>query len=106
MTKRILAAALLAASLCGSAAAQDNTAVQFKPYGFIRNYLVVDSRESIYGTDDFFYYVPKDRNIVGGEDLNGQTTFSYGAITSRLGLDVTGYQINGWKVAGKIEGDF
>jgi len=106
MTKRILAAALLAASLCGSAAAQDNTAVQFKPYGFIRNYFVVDSRESIYGTDDFFYYVPKDRNIVGGEDLNGQTTFSYGAITSRLGLDVTGYQINGWKVAGKIEGDF
>ena len=106
MTKRILAAALLAASLCGSAAAQDNTAVQFKPYGFIRNYFVVDSRESIYGTDDFFYYVPKDRNFVGGEDLNGQTTFSYGAITSRLGLDVTGYQINGWKVAGKIEGDF
>lgn len=106
MTKRILAAALLAASLCGSAAAQDNTNVQFKLYGFVRNLFVADSRESVYGTDDFFYYVPKDRNIVDGEDLNAQMNYSYGALTSRIGLDVLGYQVNGWSVNGKLEADF
>ena len=100
--KSFAAAALLSLTLAGSLSAQ----VQFKPFGFIRNYLVVDSRESIYGTDDFFFYVPKDRNIVDGDDLNRQTTVSYGAITSRLGLDVVGYDINGWDVTARLESDF
>ena len=99
--KFILAIALLAASL--NAGAQD---AQFKWYGFIRNYAVADSRESVYGTEDFFYYLPKDRNVVDGQDLNSQRTFAFAAITSRLGLDVTGYQIEGWKVGAKLEADF
>ena len=99
--KFILAAALLAASL--NAGAQDT---QFKWYGFIRNYAVADSRESVYGTEDFFYYLPKDRNVVDGQDLNSERTFAFAAITSRLGLDVTGYEIEGWKVGAKLEADF
>lgn len=99
--KFILAIALLAASL--NAGAQD---AQFKWYGFIRNYAVADSRESVYGTEDFFYYLPKDHNVVDGQDLNSQRTFAFAAITSRLGLDVTGYQIEGWKVGAKLEADF
>ena len=99
--KFILAIALLAASL--NAGAQD---AQFKWYGFIRNYAVADSRESVYGTEDFFYYLPKDRNVVDGQDLNSQRTFAFAAITSRLGLDVTGYEIEGWKVGAKLEADF
>ena len=99
--KFILAIALLAAAL--NAGAQDT---QFKWYGFIRNYAVADSRESVYGTEDFFYYLPKDRKMVGGEDLNAVHTFAFAAITSRLGLDVTGYQVEGWKVGAKLEADF
>ncbi len=104
MTKKfILAIALLAATL--SAAAQEN-APKLKWYGFIRNYAVADSRESVYGTEDFFYYLPKDTKIVNGTDLNAQHTFAFAAITSRLGLDVTGYEVNGWKVGAKLEADF
>ena len=99
--KFILAIALLAASL--NAGAQDT---QFKWYGFIRNYAVADSRESVYGTEDFFYYLPKDRKVVDGQDLNSERTFAFAAITSRLGLDVTGYQVEGWKVGAKLEADF
>ena len=99
--KFILAIALLAASL--NAGAQET---QFKWYGFIRNYAVADSRESVYGTEDFFYYLPKDRNVVDGQDLNSERTFAFAAITSRLGLDVSGYQIEGWKVGAKLEADF
>ena len=104
MTKKIiLAIALLAATL--SAAAQDSTP-KFKWYGFIRNYAVADTRESVYGTEDFFYYVPKDIKVVNGTDLNAQKTFAFAAITSRLGLDVTGYEVSGWKVGAKLEADF
>jgi hypothetical protein len=104
MTKKtILAIALLAATL--SAAAQE-TAPKFKWYGFIRNYAVADTRESIYGTEDFFYYVPKDIKMVNGTDLNAQKTFAFAAITSRIGLDVTGYEVSGWNVGAKIEADF
>ena len=103
MTKKIiLAIALLAATL--SAAAQD--APKFKWYGFIRNYAVADTRESIYGTEDFFYYVPKDVKMVNGTDLNAQKTFAFAAITSRIGLDVTGYEVSGWNVGAKLEADF
>ena len=104
MTKKIiLAITLLAATL--SAAAQES-APKFKWYGFIRNYAVADTRESVYGTEDFFYYVPKDTKIVNGTDLNAQRTFAFAAITSRLGLDVTGYEVSGWNVSAKLEADF
>lgn len=104
MTKKIIfAIALLAATL--SAAAQE-TAPKFKWYGFIRNYAVADTRESIYGTEDFFYYVPKDIKMVNGTDLNAQKTFAFAAITSRIGLDVTGYEVSGWNVGAKLEADF
>ena len=104
MTKKIfIAIALLAASL--SAAAQENT-THFKWYGFIRNYAVADTRESVYGTEDFFYYVPKDTKIVNGTDMNAEKTFAFAALTSRLGLDVTGYEVQGWKVGAKLEADF
>ena len=104
MTKKtILAIVLLAATL--SAAAQE-TAPKFKWYGFIRNYAVADTRESIYGTEDFFYYVPKDVKMVNGTDLNAQKTFAFAAITSRIGLDVTGYEVSGWNVGAKLEADF
>ena len=57
MSKRFfVAVALLAAAL--SANAQET---QFKWYGFIRNYAVADSRESVYGT------VPSsERNLISG----------------------------------------
>ena len=102
MTKRIIAAALLAFSLL-NASAQD---AQLKWYGFIRNYFVADTRESVYGVEDFFYYVPKDVNMSGGEDLNARGTYAFAALTSRLGVNVTGYEVEGWKVGAKIETDF
>ena len=106
MTQKFFAAALLAVTLAGPVSAQEAAVSHFKPYGFIRNYAVMDTRESVYGTEDFFYYVPKDTKVVGGDDLNQQLTFSFAAITSRLGLDVTGYEYEGWKFGAKFEGDF
>ena len=79
----------------------------FKLYGFIRNYFAFDSRESISGTGDIFYYLPKDVSLnEAGEDVNAVSSFRFLALTSRLGVDVSGYSIGNVHFGAKIEGDF
>ncbi len=78
-----------------------------KIYGFIRNYFAYDTRESSAGTGDLFYYAPKDNNFnAAGEDLNAISSFRFLSLTSRFGLDVTGYQFGRTKFGAKIETDF
>ena len=85
--------------------AQEAPKNNFKFYGFIRNYFVYDSRESVSGTGNLFYYLPKDIN--GAEqDLNAQPSFRFLALTSRVGVDVSGYYINNVHFGAKIEADF
>ena len=103
--KRIVIA-VSALSLLGTAAMAQESKPQLKWYGFIRNYAAVDTRESVAGTEDFFFYLPKDEKIVDGEDLNARTSARFAALTSRLGLDVTGYEFDGWNMGAKIEADF
>lgn len=102
--KKILTASVLMLVSLG-VFAQENTAM-FKWYGFIRNYFAYDSREMVSGTEDFFTYVPKDVNMSGGVDLNQISSFRFASLTSRLGLDVTGYEIEDWKLSARIEADF
>ena len=80
----------------------------YKLYGFIRNYFIYDSRESKSGTSDLFYYMPLDRrmNEDGSLDLNDHVSFRFVALTSRVGLDVTGYQMNNVHFGAKVEADF
>ncbi len=78
----------------------------FKFYGFIRNYFVYDSRESVSGTGDLFYYLPKDVNMQDGIDVNDTPSFRFLALTSRLGVDVSGYYIGNVHFGAKFEGDF
>ncbi len=89
----------------------------FKPYGFFRNYFAFDSRESISGTGDLYNYQPKDENwnqteaeaAVSGverQDLNAVSTFRFLSLTTRVGLNIVGYQWRGTEFGGKIEADF
>ena len=79
----------------------------FKLYGFIRNYFIYDSRESVSGTGDLFYYLPKDVNYNAlGQDLNASSSFRFLSLTSRLGVDVSGYSVGNVHFGAKIEGDF
>ena len=78
----------------------------FKPYGFIRNYFAFDTHASVAGTDDLYYYMPKDQNMVDGQDLNETPSFRFAALTTRFGIDVVGYEVSGYKIGAKIEADF
>ena len=74
----------------------------FKFYGFIRNFFAFDTRESTAGTGDLFYYLPKDQKLNElGDDLNAMPSFRFLALTSRLGVDVSGYQV-GCKGRGRL----
>ncbi len=101
--KKILTVSLLSLA-AASAFAQGGA--QLKWYGFVRNYFAYDSRETLAGTEDLFTYLPKDEKIVDGVDLNEVSSFRFAALTSRLGLDVSGYEVEGWKAGAKIEADF
>ena len=107
MKKSILTfvAALFALVLSAGVAAQDSKPT-LKWYGFVRNFFTFDTRESLSGVEDLFFYVPRDRKVVNGEDVNAVNSFRFAALTSRLGLDINGYQINGWNVDARLEMDF
>lgn len=85
---------------------KDHLQNHFKLYGFIRNYFIYDSRESVSGTADLFYYLPKDVSMKDGIDVNDTPSFRFLALTSRLGVDVSGYHIGNVHFGAKIEGDF
>ena len=105
--KLIISAALIAFSaFSASAAEKAEPKNNFKIYGFIRNYFTFDSRESVSGTGDLFYYLPKDASMKDGIDVNDQASFRYLSLTSRLGVDVSGYYVGNAHFSAKIEGDF
>ena len=106
----MLSAVLLSFCAVNSAAAEPEQKAEpknhFKLYGFVRNYFIYDSRESVSGTADLFYYLPKDVSMKDGIDINDESSFRFVALTSRLGVDVTGYSIGNVHFGAKIEGDF
>ncbi len=102
-----LATFLLAVLLCGSMAfAQEEKPSKFSLYGFIRNYMVADSRAVNAGTEDLYFYMPQGRNMVNGSDLNAGFNWRFVSLTTRLGLDVSGYKWGSMGVSGKVEADF
>jgi len=93
-------------------AAKSHLKQHFKPYGFIRNYFTYDSRECIAGTGDLYFYMPKDESWnkttdpALREDLNNVSNFRFLSLTTRVGLNIVGYQWRNTEFSGKIEADF
>jgi hypothetical protein len=104
MKKIITIIAFAAATL--SAFAQDSKP-SIEIHGFIRNFYAFDSRKMKGLTEDFFTYVPYDQKLASnGDDVNGYPNFRFAALTSRLWVEVKGYEVEGWKVGARVEGDF
>lgn len=78
-----------------------------KLYGFVRSYYYYDNRANFQSGDGLTNRYPKDEaNNVFGEDMNDVSASSLMAITTRIGLDLTGPKILNAKSSGKIEMDF
>lgn len=64
-----------------------------KPYGFVRNYFYYDSRQNYSSNMGLFGQIPKDEVYDKSNpdyDLNSESEMNYLAITTRLGLNVSG----------------
>ena len=103
---RTASSATTGESSAGESSAVSQLKAHFKPYGFIRNYFAYDSRECVSGTGELYNFLPKDNNFVEGVDLNRQASFKFLSLTSRLGLDVVGYQVGKTHFGAKVEADF
>ena len=89
--------------------AQNEVKAHFKPYGFVRNYGIFDSRKSASLTEEIFYLYPLDVDYADEEgtiDKNAVPNFKYQALTTRLGLNIVGYEFGKTRIEGKIEADF
>ena len=107
MTFAIAFSALLSVSGLQAQERSDMLKSHFTPYGFFRTYAIFDTRDSRSGSEDLFYYVPLDKSINRqGKDIYSNQSFKMYAITSRLGLNMSGYRYGGMTVTGKLEGDF
>ena len=87
-------------------AVKEHIQAHFKPYGFIRTYGFYDTRANKCGSEDMFYFMPLDKEIVNGTDINAIGKFGYQAISTRLGLDIKGYKFGNTNIEAKIEADF
>lgn len=87
-------------------AVKEELKAHFKPYGFIRTYGFYDTRATKSLTEDLFFFIPLDRSLVNGTDVNAVGNFGYQALTTRLGLDIKDYKFGGTAIEAKIEADF
>lgn len=80
-----------------------------KPYGFVRNYFYYDSRQNYSSNMGLFGQIPKDEAYDPSNpeyDKNSESEMNYLAITTRLGLDVSGVRALNADLGAKIEMDF
>ncbi len=80
-----------------------------KPYGFVRNYFYYDSRQSYSSNMELFSQIPKDEAYDPTNpdyDKNSESQMNFLAITTRLGLNVSGVRALNADLGAKIEMDF
>lgn len=98
---------LLIPAVLGAQGVRDRLESHLRPYGFFSTFATFDSRESVTGGGGLFYCLPMDKELnLEGKDLNYNPSFKMASMTTRLGLDASGYQYGSLKVLGKVEADF
>jgi len=76
-------------------------------HGFIKTDYWYDSRQVAYAREGLFTLFPKDESFDKfGNDINGEASFNYSAITSRINFKFEGADAFGAKAFGFIEADF
>ena len=108
--KKILASAIALSLTALPSEAQSHLVKltnHLEPYGFFRASAIFDARDSKADTEDLFYYVPYDKKInLEGNDIWYNPSIKMSAITTRLGVNLTGFRYGSFNVTGKLETDF
>ena len=106
MRKKTLIIALLMIAPSFAMWAQ-NKNFSYKFYGQVRNDIYFNSRQNNESVDGALLSYPKGRDYdPAGEDLNAVSNLNFYNMHTRLGIDVTGPELLGWKTFAKVELDF
>ena len=105
MKKLLLLVALLMVPSFFALAQKEGFSYKF--YGQVRTDFYFNSRQNNESVDGALLSYPKGKDLdPAGKDLNGIANLNMYNMHSRLGVDVTGPSLGGWKTSAKIEFDF
>ncbi len=86
---------------------KDNSVVTKNLYGYVKNDMFWDSRQTVSAREGHFLLFPSPYlPDAEDNDINAVSNFNFLAIQSRIGLKVTGAEVLNAKITGVIEGDF
>ncbi|MBN2663962.1 MAG: hypothetical protein JXR68_09965 [Bacteroidales bacterium] len=84
-----------------------NPKIEKNIYGFIKNDMFWDSRQTVNAREGHFLLFPSAVSLdADGKDINAVSNFNFLSIQSRVGLKVTGGEALNAKITGIIEADF
>lgn len=90
--------------------AETNPGWGIKIYGFLRNDIMYDTRQVVSARPatqgELLLYPAAISKDLNGKDVNSASSFSMLAITSRLGVSITGPDAFGAKTSGTLEAEF
>jgi hypothetical protein len=106
--KKLFAITISLLSVISGFSQEQTDKIKFKPYGFVRNYLCYDSRQSLNLMGETYSMMPLDENWNEDrtEDLNAVSELSFTAFNTRFGVDISGQTIGAAQVLAKVEADF
>lgn len=84
----------------------EESKVKFKFYGFVRNDFFYNTRQNEESIDGVFQIYPKPIEMSDGKDINATPQAQLIAVSSRVGLDVSGSKLLNAIPSAKIEADF
>ena len=88
-------------------AQEDKKKIKPTLYGFVKNDMFWDSRQTVSAREGHFLLFPANVNLDNaGNDINDVSSFNFLALQSRIGVKVSGAKAFKADISGKIEGDF
>ena len=106
MNKKFLTITLIVMTVSLTSWAQKND-FSYKFYGQVRNDIFFNSRQNNESVDGALLSYPKGKDLDPvGKDLNGVSNLNLYNMHTRLGVDVNGPDLAGWKTSAKVEFDF
>lgn len=90
-----------------SMAQDEEQKINTKFYGFVKNDMFWDSRQTVSAREGHYLLFPSNvLEDADGNDINDVSSFNFLAIQSRVGVKITGANAFKAKVTGVVEGDF
>lgn len=104
---RIILAFFITTFAVGLFAQESENKINVKLGGFVKNDMFWDSRQTVSAREGHFLLWPAAENLdLDGNDMNGNASFNFLSIQSRVGISVSGAKALNADISAKIEGDF